>query len=104
MLAYKKREELLKYIEVIENHIKSLEQENEELKQRIIELENRNSVHKIKNERNAGRKRKFTREEVATIDMLHLQGKSIRAIAKEMNCSVGLVHKLLNEPIGSRNE
>lgn len=95
-MAYKKREELLKYIEV-------LEQENEELKQRIIDLESGNCVHKIKNERNAGRKRKFTDEEIAIIDMLHLQGKSIRAIAKEMNCSVGLVHKLLNEPIGSRN-
>lgn len=104
LLAYKKREELLKYIEVIENHIRSLEQENEELKQRIIDLENGNSVQKIKNERNAGRKRKFTKEEVAIIDMLHLQGKSIRAIAKEMNCSVGLVHKLLNEPIGDRNK
>lgn len=97
MLAYKKREDLLKYIEV-------LERENEELKQRLIDLESGNVVHKIKNERNAGRKRKFTKEEVAIIDMLHLQGKSIRAIAKEMNCSVGLVHKLLNEPIGYRNK
>lgn len=103
-MAYKKREELLKYIEVIENHIRSLEHENEELKQRIIDLENGNIVHKIKNERNAGRKRKFTKEEVAIIDMLHLQGKSIRAIAKEMDCSVGLVHKLLNEPIGDRGK
>lgn len=102
MLAYKKREELLKYIEVIENHIKSLEQENEELKQRIIELENVNSVHKIKNERNAGRKRKFTPEEELFIQKMKLQGKSYRAIAKEMNCSVGLVHKLLNEPLCER--
>ncbi|MGV3152901.1 helix-turn-helix domain-containing protein [Sarcina ventriculi] len=29
--------------------------------------------------------------------MLFLKGKSYRAIAKEMGCSVGLVHKILNE-------
>ncbi len=28
---------------------------------------------------------------------LFLDGKSYRAIAKEMKCSVGLVHKILNE-------
>lgn len=95
MLAYKKREDLLKYIEV-------LERENEELKQRLIDLESGNVVHKIKNERNAGRKRKFTPEEELSIQKMKLQGKSYRAIAKEMNCSVGLVHKLLNEPLCER--
>ena len=50
-----------------------------------------------KNERNAGRKSKFGNEEKGKIIMLFCQGKSYRAIAKEMNCSVGLVHKILNE-------
>lgn len=94
-MAYKKREELLIELEQAYARIAELEE-------RIIELESGNCVQKIKNERNAGRKRKFSKEEIATIDMLHLQGKSIRAIANEMNCSVGLVHKLLNEPIGDR--
>lgn len=94
-MAYKKRDELLVELEEANRKIAELEQ-------RIIELESFNSVHKIKNERNAGRKRKFTIDEIAIIDMLHLQGKSIRAIAKEMNCSVGLVHKLLNEPVRER--
>lgn len=94
-MAYKKRDELLVELEEANRKIAELEQ-------RIIELESFNNVHKIKNERNAGRKRKFTIDEIAIIDMLHLQGKSIRAIAKEMNCSVGLVHKLLNEPVRER--
>lgn len=96
-MAYKKRDELLVELEEANRKIAELEQ-------RIIELESFDSVHKIKNERNAGRKRKFTLDEIAIIDMLHLQGKSIRAIAKEMNCSVGLVHKLLNEPVGERGK
>ena len=94
-MAYKKREELL--IELEQAYAKIAE-----LEERIIDLESANCVQKIKNERNAGRKKKFTKDEIATIDMLHLQGKSIRAIAKEMNCSVGLVHKLLNEPLSKR--
>lgn len=87
-MAYKKKAEL--------------EQELVEALQRIVELEEeleavKNCVHKYKNERNAGRKSKFGNEEKGKITMLFLQGKSYRVIAKEMNCSVGLVHKILNE-------
>lgn len=87
-MAYKKKAEL--------------EQELVEALQRIAELEAeleivKNSVHKYKNERNAGRKSKFGNEEKGKITKLFLQGKSYRAIAKEMQCSVGLVHKILNE-------
>lgn len=97
-MAYKKRDELLKDIADMENYISLLEQENKNLKQRIIELENPKSIPKVKNERNAGRKRRFTREDVAIIDEMYLRGESMRAIAKYMNCSVGLVHKIINEP------
>lgn len=100
-MAYKKREELLKEIEIMENYIQFLETENLNLKAKIAALEE-NSVQKIKNERNAGRKRKLSNEEIAIIDKLHLQGKSIRFIAKEVGCSVGLVHKIINEPIKER--
>ncbi len=68
--------------------INNLEEENERL---------HNNVQKIKNERGAGRKEKFTEEEKSTVKMLRLQGKSYRAIAKEMNCSVATVHKIINE-------
>ncbi len=72
------------------NTIQKLLKENEELK-------SNNSVHKIKNERGAGRKERFTEEEKATVKMLRLQNKSYRAIAKELNCSVATVHKIINE-------
>lgn len=70
--------------------IQQLLKENEELK-------SNNSVHKIKNERGAGRKERFTEEEKATVKMLRLQNKSYRAIAKELNCSAATVHKIINE-------
>ena len=69
--------------------IQKLLKDNEELK--------RNNVQKIKNERGAGRKERFTEEEKATVKMLRLQNKSYRAIAKELNCSVATVHKIINE-------
>ena len=71
--------------------IQELLKENEGLKS------NNNSVQKIKNERGAGRKERFTEEEKATLKMLRFQGKSYRAIAKELNCSVATVHKIINE-------
>ena len=70
--------------------IQQLLKENEELK-------SNSSVHKIKNERGAGRKERFTEEEKATVKMLRLQNKSYRAIAKELNCSAATVHKIINE-------
>lgn len=100
-MAYKKREELLKDIEALNSYVQFLEMENQNLKDKVTALEE-NGVHKIKNERNAGRKRKLGDEEIAIIDKLHLQGKSIRFIAKEVGCSVGLVHKIINEPIKER--
>ena len=86
-MAYKKRDELLNELEVAYQRIQELEKELSELK----------GVQKIKNERNAGRHNKFSDDEIKTIEMLRIAGKSYRTIAKEMNCSVGLVHKLLNE-------
>lgn len=94
-MSYKKRDELIKELEAANLKIAELES-------RIIELEGEKEVHKIKNERNAGRKRRFTSEEIGKIQMMKLQGKSYRAVAKEMGCSVGLVHKLLNEPMGGK--
>lgn len=70
--------------------IQQLLKENEEIK-------SNNSVNKLKNERGAGRKEMFTEEQKARVKMLRLQGKSYRAIAKDMNCSVATVHKIINE-------
>lgn len=73
--------------------IQKLLKENEELKN------NTNSVQKIKNERGAGRKERFTEEEKERVRMLRLENKSYRTIAKELNCSVATVHKIINEQI-----
>ena len=63
----------------------------------IKELKSNNVVNKLKNERGAGRKEMFTEEQKARVKMLRLQDKSYRAIAKDMNCSVATVHKIINE-------
>lgn len=45
---------------------------------------------------NAGRKEKFNEEQVKQILEARSEGKSIRTIAKEFDCSIGLIHKLIN--------
>lgn len=69
----------------------------QKLLKEIEELKSNNIVNKLKNERGAGRKEMFTEEQKARVKMLRLQGKSYRAIAKDMNCSVATVHKIINE-------
>jgi len=69
----------------------------QKLLKEIKELKSNNVVNKLKNERGAGRKEMFTEEQKARLKMLRLQGKSYRAIAKDMNCSVATVHKIINE-------
>ena len=69
----------------------------QKLLKEIKELKSNNVVNKLKNERGAGRKEMFTEEQKARVKMLRLQGKSYRAIAKDMKCSVATVHKIINE-------
>ena len=73
----------------------------QKLLKEIEELKSNNCVNKLKNERGAGRKEMFTEEQKARVKMLRLQGKSYRAIAKDMNCSVATVHKIINEHINN---
>jgi|GEM_PF-3681841 len=53
--------------------------------------------YKTHNERGAGRKAKFTDLEKETIRMYRIQGKTFKTIAEMLNCSVGLIYKLINE-------
>ena len=69
----------------------------QKLLKEIEELKSSNVVNKLKNERGAGRKEMFTEEQKVRVKMLRLQDKSYRAIAKDMNCSVATVHKIINE-------
>lgn len=72
------------------DEIQKLKDENEELK-------NNKDVVKVHNERGAGRKNRFTDEQIKEIKERRYNKHTIKEIAKEFNCSVGLVHKLINE-------
>lgn len=63
--------------------------------QELHKLINENSK-KIKNERGAGRKAKFTDEEIAMIQMYRFQGKKLQEIADMFECSIGLIHKIIH--------
>ena len=52
---------------------------------------------KVHNERGAGRKAKPTNQEKEMIRMYRIQGKTIKEIAQMYSCSVGLIHKIINE-------
>lgn len=79
-------------IEKQKNEIQQLKDENKLLKstKRPIDL-------KIHNERGAGRKSRFTIQEKETMKLYRIQGKTIKEIAEMYSCSVGLVHKIINE-------
>jgi len=51
----------------------------------------------IKNPRGSGRKSTMTTDQKNKIFALHQEGKTIREIASEIPCSIGYVHKLINE-------
>ena len=69
----------------------------QKLLKEIEELKSNNFVNKLKNEGGAGRKEMFNEEQKVRVKMLRLQDKSYRAIAKDMNCSIATVHKIINE-------
>ena len=78
--------ELKRNSELIEN-IQKLK--NEKLKDNTI-------IHKLKNERGAGRKARFTDSQIKEIQLYRSNGKTIKEIADIFKCSVGLVHKIIN--------
>ena len=79
-------------IEKQKSEIQQLKDENKLLKstKRPIDL-------KIHNKRGAGRKSRFTIQEKETMKLYRIQGKTIKEIAEMYSCSVGLVHKIINE-------
>ena len=89
----------------LKNDVNRLEGENEKITVQKDKYktdakkykENIKSNEKKHNERGAGRKNKFTSEQVKEIQLERDKGKSIRAIAKEFNCSASLVHKLIHK-------
>lgn len=86
-------------IEKQENEIQKLKSENKDLKSIVQKLKN-NSVGsdiKVHNERGAGRKERFSEQEKEMMKMYRIQGKTIKEIAEMYSCSVGLIHKIINE-------
>ena len=98
-------------IDYLEKQNKQLETRNKSLDDKVQKLINEidkyksddnihklnNETVKVHNERGAGRKTKFSEQEKETIKMYRIQGKTIKEIAQMYNCSVGLIHKLINE-------
>lgn len=78
-----------------------IESKDREHNRRIKELEKyytyKLNNQKKHNERGAGRKAKLTEAEISMIQMYRLQGKKLKEIADMFQCSVGLIHKLINK-------
>ena len=66
------------------------------LKAQIEHTEKKQKI-KLHNERGAGRKSLFTDKEKSEIQMYRFQGKTLKEISELYECSIGLIHKLLNE-------
>lgn len=86
-------------IEKQKNEIQQLKDEIQQLKDenKLLKSTKRPIDLKIHNERGAGRKSKFTIQEKETMKLYRIQGKTIKEIAEMYSCSVGLVHKIINE-------
>lgn len=77
-----------------DEHLKELQEQIAELKSEL-EKGVHNSLN-INEHKKVGRKEKFNTEQIEQIKQSYKNNKSYRAIAKEFNCSVGLVHKIIN--------
>ena len=88
-----------KIIENQEKEIQKLKSEIQKLKNENKALKNNKAVSdkKIYNERGAGRKERFSEQEKEMMKMYRIQGKTIKEIAEMYSCSVGLIHKIINE-------
>ena len=88
-----------KIIEKQEKSIQKLKNEIQKLKDKNKLLKSNNVISdkKSHNERGAGRKERFSDQEKEMMKMYRIQGKTIKEISKIYSCSVGLIHKIINE-------
>lgn len=86
-------------IQSLEEEIKNLHKLINEKDKRILELEEELLKRPLNkhNARGAGRKELFSPEEKEIIKAYRLQGKTIKEISELYKCSVGVIHKLINE-------
>lgn len=86
-------------VEKQEREIQELKSEIQKLKIENEKLKSSNTIcnRKIYNERGAGRKARFSSQEKEMMKMYRIQGKTIKELAEMYSCSVGLIHKIINE-------
>ena len=70
-------------------------EENKRLTAEVKRLETMLTESRLN--RAGGRPQRFTEQEKEAIKMYRLKGQTMREIAEFYNCSVGLIHKVVNE-------
>lgn len=107
-LIQKLNNEITKMIDNADNSFKNSSDYMQMQKRiNILELKNKSlsdtvqhnlKIHNLKphNERGAGRKARFTDMQIEEIKEYRAEGKTIKEIAEMYECSVGLIHKLIN--------
>lgn len=78
-------------------HGKWAELADEKFKRTIEDLDGIKKNSFIHNARGAGRRARFSDEQIMEIKRLRQEGNTIKEIATRFECSVGLIHKLINE-------
>lgn len=81
-----------KEIEELKNEVQKLKNEN-----KILNSKRKNITIAVHNERGAGRKERFSDQDKSMIKMYRIQGKTFKELAEMYTCSVGLIHKIINE-------
>lgn len=84
-------EEYKNLVHLLKWELSKKEMEKNYLKQAIADIKKSH----FDNSRGAGRKPKFTIEQIDKIIKCRQNGDTISAIAQKYNCSTGLVHKLV---------
>lgn len=73
-------------VEKLQLRIRELESENEKLKRQLN-----------KEKKKPGRKPKLQEHEIEAMKWYRYQNKTYKEIAQLFNCSIGLVHKVINK-------
>ena len=75
---------------------KAKDEHLQELQEQIKQLQAKTSIQKLKNERGAGRKPKYTEQDKELMKMYKAQGKSYKEIADIYKCVPSYVFKVIN--------
>lgn len=85
----------------LEKQLRKLIVENKQIKEQLALYQTQETIieqnieHQTKEKKSSGRPPKVTNDMIALIHDLHTKNYSIRQIAKELNLSVGTVHRFV---------